>query len=110
MPELHPASFEALRVHVWPGNGRELRNVVERALIFHDRGPLVVRPPTSSLMHVESAGTGMTLELDLSLEEVERRYLGAFLRAHPASDQADLAARLGISRKTLWDKRRRYGL
>jgi len=54
-------------------------------------------------------GTTVTLELDLTLEEVERRYLSAHLE-RGGRDLAATAAGLGISRKTLWEKRRRYGL
>ena len=108
VPPLHPASAEALVAYPWPGNARELRNAVERALIFHEGShPIVVQPPPAS-----DEGTGASdvpLELGLTLEEVERRYVAATLERTPG-DLALVAARLGISRKTLWDKRRRYGL
>jgi DNA-binding NtrC family response regulator len=51
----------------------------------------------------------MTFELGLTLEEVERRYITATL-SDGRSELGELAQRLGISRKTLWEKRRRYGL
>ena len=56
-----------------------------------------------------AATGGVHAELGLTLDEVERRYLAATL-ALATGDLAVTAARLGISRKTLWDKRRRYGL
>ena len=44
-PRLTSASFAPLMDYGWPGNARELRNAVERALIFHEDGELVVHPP-----------------------------------------------------------------
>jgi DNA-binding NtrC family response regulator len=109
VPELDPASFDALRAHDWPGNGRELRNVVERALIFHGAGPLRIPvPPTAS--RAPATDPGVTLPLTLRLDEVERHYLAAFLETNEGVEQQELAARLGIVRKTLWQKRRRHGL
>jgi DNA-binding NtrC family response regulator len=52
---------------------------------------------------------GVTLEYGLTLEAVERRYLGAVLSQN-SRDLGEIAADLGISRKTLWEKRRRYAL
>jgi DNA-binding NtrC family response regulator len=42
-PELAPDALEALQRHPWPGNARELTNVIERALAFHPGGPLTAR-------------------------------------------------------------------
>jgi DNA-binding NtrC family response regulator len=106
-PPLDGASADRLRAYPWPGNARELRNAVERALIFHEgSSPLVVQPPATA---GELATSDVPLELGLTLEEVERRYVAATLERTPG-DLALVAERLGISRKTLWDKRRRYGL
>jgi DNA-binding NtrC family response regulator len=88
---------------------RELRNAVERALMFHTgNGPLRITPP--ALPADTAAGPGITLEFGLPLEEVERRYIAATLEREGSGDLAGAAERLGISRKTLWDKRRRYGI
>jgi DNA-binding NtrC family response regulator len=51
----------------------------------------------------------VTFEQGLTLEEVERRYITAAL-SEARTELGELARRLGISRKTLWEKRRRYGL
>ena len=109
-PPLDAAGAELLRTYPWPGNSRELRNAVERALIFHEgQDPIVVRPPALDGLSAAGGGDGVPLELGLTLEEVERRYVAATLERSPG-DLALVAERLGISRKTLWDKRRRYGL
>jgi|tagenome__1003787_1003787.scaffolds.fasta_scaffold20989259_2 two-component system response regulator AtoC len=109
VPALDPAALAQAVADAWPGNARELRNAVERALIFHRGGALEVRPPARDAAAHEAHGATLAVPLGASLEEVERRYLAAVLEAFPAA-LATVADRLGISRKTLWEKRRRYGL
>ncbi|MBX6364788.1 MAG: sigma-54-dependent Fis family transcriptional regulator [Gemmatimonadetes bacterium] len=107
-PALLSDSAAALTRYAWPGNVRELRNAVERALLFHDGGPIEIRPPAAEA--TSPAGPAVALELGLTLEEVERRYLEATLARHRGEDYEAIAQRLGIARKTLWEKRKRYGL
>jgi two-component system response regulator HydG len=113
VPPCGPASFAPLLAYPWPGNARELRNAVERALIFHrGPGPIVVEPPNvggPGAPDGPGGGSGLQVELGLTLDEVERRYIAATLET-TTGDLSYVAGRLGISRKTLWDKRRRYGL
>jgi DNA-binding NtrC family response regulator len=110
VPELDAAALAEAVADPWPGNARELRNAVERALIFHRAGALAVRPPVrDAAADAEAHGATLSVPLGASLEEVERRYLAAVLESFPAA-LATVADRLGISRKTLWEKRRRYGL
>ena len=111
LPPTSAGSFARLTEHDWPGNARELRNAVERALIFHEHGPFEVAPPLETAARTEEALTSddLTFEQGLTLEEVERRYITAAL-LEARTELGQLAQRLGISRKTLWEKRRRYGL
>jgi transcriptional regulator with PAS, ATPase and Fis domain len=109
IPGLDEASFERLLDYPWPGNARELRNAIERALIFHTDGPLVVSPPVPSANGGEAA-SGVRVPPGLTLDEVERRYLEASLAQADGLGLEEMARSLGISRKTLWEKRRRYGL
>jgi DNA-binding NtrC family response regulator len=108
VPELEPASLARLAGYPWPGNARELRNAVERALIFHGGGPLEVPPPQEAPEPSAGGPGAVPLPLGLTLGEVERRYVEATLAGSEAG-QGEHAARLGISRKTLWEKRKRYG-
>jgi two-component system, NtrC family, response regulator AtoC len=109
VPPVSAAALERLAGHAWPGNARELRNALERALIFHDAGELAVEPPAAPSEDPASEGRGLLLPMGLSMEEVERRYLQATLDSSSGA-QHEIAERLGISRKTLWEKRRRYAL
>jgi DNA-binding NtrC family response regulator len=104
---LTAASIQRLKRYPWPGNARELRNSIERALIFHDSGPLEVEPPPEQETYVPT--DAVVLPRGLTLDEVEQRYILAAMEDYDG-DLGAVAARLGISRKTLWDKRRRYGL
>lgn len=106
MPEITSDTFARVAHHSWPGNIRELRNVVERSLIFHEVGPLILRPPPVPV----TTEIGCTIPYGLALHEVERRYIAETIKAHPGTDYVELAAQLKISRKTLWEKRRRYNL
>jgi DNA-binding NtrC family response regulator len=104
-PSLSDESLRRLREYVWPGNARELRNALERALIFHDDGLLDVYPPEPAVS--APPADGLVLPRGLTLDEVERLYILDAMH-HNDGDLTSLAARLGISRKTLWEKRRRF--
>ncbi len=102
------------RLEEWPwyGNVRELRNTLERALIFAEGHVIGVddlpRDPVSSTAPVGGQGGGSGLPTGLTLKELERAYLEQTLdRIDGIGDAAD---ELGISRKSLWEKRKRYGL
>jgi two-component system, NtrC family, response regulator AtoC len=106
-PDIDEGALQQLRHYPWPGNARELRNAVERAMIFHADGPMVIDAPRQSA--VAETTVGVTLEYGLTLAEAEREYLRAALEFN-TGELGSLAARLGISRKTLWEKRKRYAL
>ncbi len=89
----------------WPGNVRELKNSIERALVFSDGLTLI---PEDFPESVRAANTGFGVALR-SLEDIEREAIRATLEAtrYKISKSAEI---LGISRKTLLDKRKKYGL
>jgi len=84
--------------HPWPGNLRQLRNVLERGAILAD-GRLVDPPPPEGLLD----GRPRPL-LEMEVELI--RHALAYTRGH----QGKAAALLGISRKALWEKRKRHGI
>src|ERR1043166_716598 len=107
VPSFSRDAAEALRDYAWPGNVRELRHVVEIAcqtardtVTLTDLPDEILATPTP----VEHAP-----DRQPTLEEMERRYVAATLRA-VHGNQTEAAARLGISRKALWEKRKRYGM
>jgi|DewCreStandDraft_5_1066085.scaffolds.fasta_scaffold09676_4 DNA-binding NtrC family response regulator len=108
VPRLEPRSVERLQRYSWPGNARELRNVVERSLIFADGPVLEVLAPEEN-PETDGEVDGILLPRGLTLEEVERRYIAATLE-EVGGNVALAAQRLGISRKVLWQRRRKLGL
>ncbi len=107
------AAETKLLAHDWPGNVRELRNVLERALIFA-KSP---RLDAADLVLLSSDFDGEASDADTfrfrsgaTLETLEYEYIKHILAAHKGTSYADLAKKLGISKKTLWEKRKRYNL
>jgi two-component system response regulator HydG len=106
---IHPDALAILVEHAWPGNLRELRNAIERAVIAEEGDTL--RP--ASLPRDLGAGleelVASASKRGDSLEDVERRYIAEILRRENGN-QSRAAAVLGISRKTLLEKRKKWGL
>jgi len=100
--ELAPSARAWILQHPWPGNLRQLRNVLERALILTGTDPngLIDPPPPPS---------GGAEERPRPLLEVEKELIHNAL-AYTRGHQGRAAELLGISRKALWEKRRRYGI
>jgi DNA-binding NtrC family response regulator len=91
----------------WPGNVRELRNALERAVVF-SRNDNLEPGDFPENIRVEGGAVGSTAGLR-SLEDVEREVIAATLEAtHFRIGRA--AEILGISRKTLLEKRKKYSL
>lgn len=95
--ELEASARDWMVEYDWPGNLRELRNVLERALIA--QGSRRLRPAQPE----RAGGPPETLQ-DLERKHIQRTL--AYTRGH----QGRAAEVLGISRKTLWEKRRKYGI
>jgi DNA-binding NtrC family response regulator len=106
--QLSDTSRAMLAAYDWPGNIRELRNALERAVVF-SRGESLLSPedfPENIRASAPSAAAGAGLR---SLQEIEKDVIAATLEAtHYAIGQTSQI--LGISRKTLLEKRKKYGL
>jgi DNA-binding NtrC family response regulator len=103
-----PEAMGFLQAYHWRGNVRELRNVIERAVILSGSETIRVEHLPANL-----AAGGGSWEVDgaeppHSLSEVERRYLLSLL-ARFGGNRARVAAALGISERTLYRKLRRGG-
>ncbi len=108
VPDLGRDAAAALRDYAWPGNVRELSNVVARALASATtRIGLDDLPP--EVLEAPGAEPDGAVTRRPTLDEVERRYIASTLR-HVRGSQTEAARLLGISRKALWEKRKRYGL
>jgi DNA-binding NtrC family response regulator len=105
---LAPDALELLRSYDWPGNIRELQNMIESAIIIAEGAeieardlPVVVRGPAKE--------TGLDFAEDMSLAELERRYIGILLERF-GGHRAKVAKVLGISERNLYRKLRAYNL
>ena len=103
-----PETAELLKGYLWPGNVRELRSIVERAAILTATGEVT---PASLPAHVLEQPATLWAGRDRrpTLKDVELAYIRYVLDA-VKGNQTRAAGVLGISRKALWEKRRRHGL
>jgi two-component system response regulator HydG len=102
-------ALERLRAHRWPGNVRQLRNAVEAAALRSEGA--AVEAEALPLDGALSAGDFVQhgSARDLSLAELEAMYIREVLR-RTRGHKGRAAEILGINRKTLLEKRRRYGI
>lgn len=120
-----PKAIQAITTYTWPGNVRELENAIERAVILSDsdtidnelldidlelvnvsqirnKRPLIQVPPTAATIPMESSETD-----ELSLEDYFQRFV---LEHQDSMSETELARKLGVSRKCLWERRQRLGI
>jgi NtrC-family two-component system response regulator AlgB len=109
--ELSEAALRALAAYAWPGNLRELRNAVERAVILCP-GPRIEPSDLGIPPAPEPAAGGPAGELalgaEVTLEAIEREHIARIVARAPTLEAA--ARTLGIDASTLQRKRKRYGL
>ena len=104
-----PQAEQALQRYDWPGNLRELRNVVERAVIVAEGDrvePLDLPEELNQLLDV-TATSDVQLGGDFSLEELEKEHIHRVVRRIKTRKKA--AQILGIDSVTLYRKRKKYG-
>ncbi len=118
---LSPRAIQAITTYQWPGNVREMEHAIERAVILTDSDS------------VDNEALGIDLELvninrlrgdqvmaaakrqaravdppeDLSLEDYFQRFV---IEHQDSMSETELAQKLGISRKCLWERRQRFGI
>ena len=109
VPSVAREAAAALREYAWPGNIRELGHTVERAFQTADGGTITLDHLPVELLEAPALDADVALARRPTLAEVARRYIAATLR-HARGHQTNAARILGISRKALWEKRKRYGL
>ena len=107
-PVLSREAMALLGRHDWPGNVRELRHVLERAVMASNHGDIDAGDLAELAPSPERVANGESRERP-TLDDLERRYI-AFVLREMRGNQSRAASVLGISRKALWEKRKRYGI
>ena len=113
--------IELLRRYEWPGNIRQLENIVERLVISNDEALISTNPVKKLLLSLDSTGmqksaiygentinsienkSTITVPVDESLENMEK-YIIQWMIEKENGNKALVAKRLGIGRSTLWRK------
>jgi DNA-binding NtrC family response regulator len=105
---LSGAAEQELLSRSWPGNVRQLRNVLERALLLSDHstlGPADVADASPAAAPIADAGAGGRI----TLAEAERRHIEAVLRDERGA-VASAAEVLGLSRSALYERIKKHGI
>ncbi|MFM1895393.1 MAG: hypothetical protein RLZZ385_467 [Pseudomonadota bacterium] len=112
--EFSDAAIETIANYQWPGNVRELENAIERAVVLAESNQI-----SAELLAIDFDGTplesipndSLRPQMDpadeLSLEDYFQRFV---LEHQDSMNETQLARKLGISRKCLWERRQRFGL
>ncbi|MFS2158818.1 sigma-54 interaction domain-containing protein [Pseudomonas sp. Pseusp122] len=114
--ELHPAALALLAQHAWPGNIRELRNVLERAALLSDEPILDVRAIRTAIGPLSPLATSPEQALPQHFETFSQarqrfdRHLIEATLLQCAGNVGQAASQLGLGRSTLYKKMAALGM
>ncbi len=97
-------ALELFSAYRWPGNVRELENVIERAVIVCESGTIGAED-----LSIPSYAAVADMNVNPSLEEMEKTYILRVLK-ETGGNQSKASQLLGIDRKTLYLKLKKYGI
>jgi DNA-binding NtrC family response regulator len=100
------AAIRLLVDYYWPGNVRELQNIIERAVLITDSNTIFPEHLPEGLKEVSSFAEE-SIERVLSIENYTKEFI---LKYQGTYGEQKLSDMLGITRKALWEKRKRWGL
>ena len=123
-PRMHlsPKAIQAITTYQWPGNVRELEHAIERAVILSDSDEIDntalaidlelvninrIRGEQISIADEAAKPSSREPQEDLSLEDYFQRFV---LEHQDSMSETELAQKLGVSRKCLWERRQRFGI
>ncbi len=105
---IDPDAAKMLRSHSWPGNTRQLRNVVE--VMAHGNTPEITAHDIAAILagqeHAAQSGRRLTIPETGTLKQIEASVIQSLLARYP---QDEVCRRLGVSRVTLWRKIQAHG-
>ena len=103
---ISPEALQGLKNYHWPGNVRELENVIERAAILAESKFIGLEDIS---LHAEPSKSDTMAEGSQQLEDMEKRHIKRVLQ-ESGWNQTRASTLLGINRKTLYLKLKKYGL
>jgi DNA-binding NtrC family response regulator len=112
---IHPEFLERLRYYPWPGNIRELKNHVGRAVLFSHDGQLTPSDLAPNILEATEHGASLTQgfrtgsTLSDKVANTEQELLARALEEH-GNNRTATAKALGISRVGLYKKMKKYGM
>jgi DNA-binding NtrC family response regulator len=105
---ISPLTEQAAIEHPWPGNAREVRNRMERALLMAS-GPCLLPSDLFPELGTAPSDPVQIASLRAARDEAERRQIERAIR-ETGGQLAETARILDVSRTTLWEKMKRYGI
>jgi DNA-binding NtrC family response regulator len=109
LSRFHPDTLAVLGAYAFPGNVRELQNLVGRACLLAGDGAVLPEHLPDEVRAAASEGPAQPRPVDLvTLKEAEKRYLRWALATFPG-ERRELARRLGLSERTFYRKTRELG-
>jgi len=123
MMRLSPKAIQAITTYQWPGNVRELEHAIERAVILSNGDEIdnhalgidlelvninrIRAEQGFATSHTANQVSSHEPQEDLSLEDYFQRFV---LEHQDSMSETELAQKLGVSRKCLWERRQRFGI
>jgi len=105
---ISPEALELLMEYDWPGNVRELKHLIERIVILEDE-PILKPENIPWFIHRKQQDLPLSEEKVATLQELEKEYIGQVL-TKTQGNRTQAAGLLGINRKTLLEKIKKYRL
>jgi DNA-binding NtrC family response regulator len=103
---IHESGKKILQNYGWPGNVRELQNIIERAVLLAD-GEMILPEHLPEGLYSPPSFMTEALDVSMSIENYTKEFI---LRYQEDLSEQQLAERLGMTRKSLWEKRKKWGL
>jgi len=104
--DISPEAMDLMLQYEWFGNVREVQNVIERAILISD-GDLITPEHLPNGVRKEATFEQDSFEQKLSIEEYTKAFI---LRNQTEYNERQIATMLGITRKSLWEKRKKWGM
>jgi DNA-binding NtrC family response regulator len=106
MKDIAPQALDVMADYGWPGNVRELQNVVERAILIAD-GDIITLECLPEGIRGNGSFQDEVFDRKLTIEDYTKAFITRYQKQYNEQQIADM---LGITRKSLWEKRKKWGI